>query len=107
MSIITITNENFNAEVVSSDKPILLDFWAEWCGPCKMIAPIIDEIAKEQDCVKVGKVDVTNAPELAEKFGVMGIPFIALIKDGALVAQLEGYRPKNIILEMLAPYLHT
>jgi len=106
MSVITITKENFEAEVVNSAKPILLDFWAQWCGPCRMIGPIVDEIAAEQDAVRVGKVNVSDAPELAAQFGVMSIPLLALVKGGEVVAQVEGFRPnqKEIILEMIAPY---
>ena len=100
MPIVNITNENYQAEVMGSQKPVLLDFWAEWCGPCRMIGPIVDEIAKEQDAVKVGKVDVTQAPELAVQFGVMSIPLLVLVKDGKAVAQAEGFRPnqKDVIL---------
>ncbi|MCL2360828.1 MAG: thioredoxin [Defluviitaleaceae bacterium] len=105
MSVINITNENFEEEVMQSNKPILLDFWAEWCGPCKMIGPIIDEISKEQDAVKVGKVNVTDAPELAEKFGVQSIPLLLLMKNGVPVAHILGYKPKKAILEMLASYM--
>ena len=107
MSVITITNDNFETEVMKSDKPVLIDFWAEWCGPCRMIAPVVDEIANEQKSVKVGKIDVTAAPELAAKFGVMSIPLLVVIKDGNVVAQSEGFRPnqKEILINMLAPYL--
>jgi len=107
MPIVNITNENYQAEVMGSQKPVLLDFWAEWCGPCRMIGPIVDEIAKEQDAVKVGKVDVTQAPELAVQFGVMSIPLLVLVKDGKAVAQAEGFRPnqKDVILEMIKPYM--
>jgi len=107
MSVINITNENFETEVVNSSKPVLIDFWAEWCGPCRMIAPIVDQIAQEQDAVKVGKVDVTAAPELAAQFGVMSIPLLVLVKDGKAVAQAEGFRPnqKEVILKMIEPYM--
>jgi len=107
MSTLVITNENYEAEVLRSEKPVLLDFWAEWCGPCRMIGPIVDEIAAEQDAVRVGKVDVTDAPELAAQFGVMSIPLLVLVKGGEVVAQVEGYRPgqKEIILEMMAQYM--
>ena len=107
MSVLTITSENFEAEVLNSAKPVLLDFWAVWCPPCIMIAPIVDEIAAEQDAVRVGKVNVEEAPDLAERFGVTNIPLMVLVKDGEAVAQVEGFRPgqKEIILQMLKPYL--
>ena len=107
MSVITITPDNFETEVLKSEKPVLLDFWAPWCGPCRMIGPIVDEIATEQTAVRVGKVNVTDAPELAAQFGVMSIPLLVLVKDGETVAQAEGYRPnqREVILGMLAPYL--
>ena len=106
MSVITITNENFEAEVLNSEKPVLLDFWAAWCGPCRMIGPIVDEVAREQEVVRVGKVNVNDAPELAAKFGVMSIPLLVLVKDGEVVAKSEGYNPnqKEIILGMIAAY---
>ena len=106
MPVLTITNDNFEAEVMNSKKPVLLDFWAAWCQPCLMIASIVDEIAKEQDAVRVGKVNVEEAPELAEKFGVMSIPLLVLVKDGKAVAQAEGYRPnqKAVLQDMIAPY---
>jgi len=104
MQVINITNENFETEVLVSSKPVLIDFWAAWCGPCRMIAPIIDEIASEQDAVKVGKVDVTTAPELAEQFGVMSIPLVVLVKDGKVVSQVEGFRPnqKQVLMDMIS-----
>jgi len=109
MSVITITTENFEAEVLKEKNPILLDFWAEWCGPCRMIGPIVDEIAAEQDAVRVGKVNVTDAPDLAVQFGVMSIPLLVLVKDGEVVAQAEGFRPnqKEVILDMIAPYMQN
>jgi len=102
----TITNENFAREVMESDVPVLLDFWAEWCGPCRMIGPIVDEIAEEQQAFKVGKINVNNVPELAERFGVMSIPLLVVVNGGKVVAQSEGYRPnqKELILDMLAPF---
>ena len=107
MSVLTITNENFEAEVLNSKQPVLLDFWAPWCGPCRMIGPIVDEIASEQTAVKVGKIDVNDAPQLAAQFGVMSIPLLVLVNNGETVAQLEGYNPnqKAMIIEMLAPYM--
>ena len=104
MPVITITNDNFETEVLASEKPVLLDFWAPWCGPCRMIGPIVDEIADEQDAVRVGKVNVTDAPELAARFGVMSIPLLVLVKNGETIAQSEGFKPnqKEVIYEMLA-----
>ena len=101
MAAITITNQNFDAEVMKSDKPVLIDFWASWCGPCRMVSPIVDEIGKEETAVKVGKVDVDANPELAQKFGVMSIPTLVVIKDGKVVQRAVGARPKAAIKEML------
>jgi len=106
MNVLSITAENFKAEVINSEKPVLLDFWAEWCPPCVMIGPIVDEIAAEQEAVRVGKVNVEDAPELAETFGITNIPLLLLVKNGKTVAQVEGYRPgqKEIILEMISKH---
>ena len=101
MSVLNINNVNFNEEVMNSDKPVLLDFWAPWCGPCRMVGPIVEEIAEERVDVKVGKVNVDEQPELARQFGVMSIPPLVVIKDGKVVNQSVGMRPKNQILEML------
>jgi len=101
MKAIKITKDNFENEVIKSDKPVLLDFWAEWCGPCRMVAPIIDEIAAELDTVKVGKVNVDEENELASAFGVMSIPTLVVMKDGKPVARAVGARPKADILKML------
>ena len=101
MSVITITKENFDAEVLGSDKPVLLDFWATWCGPCRMVGPIIDEIAAERSDIKVGKVNVDEQHELAAKFGVMSIPTLLVFKDRRVVNQSVGARPKDQILAML------
>jgi len=100
MSVITITKENFNEEVVNSAKPVLLDFWASWCGPCRMVAPIVDEIADERADVKVGKVNVDEEPELASKFGVMSIPTLVVMENGKIKNQTVGARPKNQIEAM-------
>jgi len=102
MSVLTITKENFEAEVLKSDKPVLIDFWAEWCGPCKMLSPIVDQIAGEvAQKVKVGKVNVDEQPELASQFKVMSIPTLVLIKDGKAVTTSVGVKPKEEILAML------
>lgn len=101
MAALTITKENFQAEVLQSDKPVLLDFWAAWCGPCKMIGPVIDEIAGEVTDAKVGKVNVDEQPELASQFGVMSIPTLVVMKDGKVVNQSVGALPKAQILSLL------
>ena len=102
MNEIRITAENFEQEVMQSELPILLDFWAEWCGPCRMIAPFLAEIAEERaEEVRVGKVNVDEQPALAAKFGVMSIPTVVLFKNGKAVNGFVGYRPKEQIEEML------
>ena len=100
MSVMHITKDNFD-EIVNSGKPVLLDFWATWCGPCRMIAPIVEEIAAERDDVIVGKVNVDEEMELAVKFGIISIPTLILLKDGAEAGKLVGYVPKSKILELL------
>ncbi|MDO4489751.1 MAG: thioredoxin [Lachnospiraceae bacterium] len=101
MSAININKENFQSEVLNSDKPVLLDFWAPWCGPCRMVSPLIEEIAEERSDIKVGKVNVDENQELAVQFGVMSIPTLVVVKDGKVVNQATGARPKNAILELL------
>ncbi len=101
MSVINITKENFRQEVLNSSKPVLLDFWASWCGPCRMVSPIVDEIAAERRDIKVGKVNVDEQSELATHFQVMSIPTLVVIKDGKIVNQAMGARPKAQILAML------
>ena len=98
---ITLTSENFKEVVMNSDKPVLIDFWATWCGPCKMIAPIIAEIADERDDIVVCKSNVDEEPELAERFGVRFIPHLAVIKNGETVAETSGYLEKEQILSLL------
>lgn len=102
MAELTITNQNFNTEVMQSNKPVLLDFWAEWCGPCRMLAPIVGEIAEMYDgVIKVGKVNVDEQRELADRFEISSIPTLVLIKNGAAVAQSVGYRSKAAVAEMI------
>ena len=101
MSVITITKENFENEVIKSDKPVLLDFWAGWCGPCKMLSPIIDEIAAEHPEIKVGKINVDEESELAVEFQVMSIPSLFVIKDGEIAKNGVGLMTKNQILDMI------
>jgi len=101
MSVITITQSNFNQEVLNSDRPVLVDFWASWCGPCRMVSPIVDEIAAERSDIKVCKVNVDEQPELANQFQIMTIPTLIVFKDGKAVNQTSGARPKNQILSML------
>lgn len=101
MSVITITKNNFEEEVIKSDKPVLLDFWAAWCGPCRMVSPIVDEIAEEREDIKVGKVNVDEQGELAEKFGVMSIPSLFVMKNGEIVNKSVGAIPKAQILNLL------
>ena len=101
MSALNIHKDNFDREVMESDKPVLLDFWAPWCGPCRMVVPLVEEIAGERSDIKVGKINVDEQPELAARFGVMTIPTLMVIKDGEVVNQSVGARPKNAILAML------
>ena len=98
---LTVTKDNFNTEVKNSDKSVLLDFWAPWCPPCKMIAPTIDEIANEFDDIKVGKINIDDQPELAASFGVMSIPALIVVSGGKIVNQAVGARPKKDILRLL------
>ena len=101
MSAVHITKNNFTSEVLHSEKTVLLDFWAPWCGPCRMVSPIVDEIAAERTDIKVGKINVDEEPELAAEFNVMSIPTLVVIKDEKIVNQAMGARPKAAILALL------
>jgi len=101
MAAMQITKNNYHNEVLQSDKKVLLDFWAPWCGPCRMVSPVIDEIAAERVDIKVGKINVDQEPELAQRFGVMSIPTLVVMQGGKIVNQAMGARPKAAILSML------
>ena len=101
MSVLHIDKHNFQPEVLDSSAPVLLDFWAPWCGPCRLVSPILDEIAAERSDIKVGKINIDEQPELAAQFGVMSIPTLVVVKDGKVVQQAVGARPKDAILALL------
>lgn len=102
MAVHTFTKENFDAEVLNSTTPVLVDFWADWCGPCRMFSPIVDEFAEENpDVVKVGKVNVDEQPDLAGRYGVMSIPTAILFKNGQVSATLVGVQPKSALEELI------
>ena len=100
MSVINITKENFEEEVLRSEKPVLLDFYADWCGPCRMVAPAVQEIAEENDHIKVGKINVDEQMDLALRFQVTSIPLLVVVKNGEVVNQALGARPKDAILKL-------
>ena len=101
MSVQTITSENFDEIVLKSDKPVLVDFWAEWCGPCRMVSPLVDEIAEERSDIVVGKINVDEQGELAMRFGVMSIPTLLVFKGGEIAQKAVGARPKDALLALL------
>ncbi len=101
MSVKKISIDNFSSEVLKSEKVVLLDFYADWCGPCRMVSPIVDEIAEERPDIKVGKINVDEEPELAQKFNVFSIPSLVVMKGGKIINQAVGARPKESILAML------
>ena len=100
MAVIAVTKDNFDS-IQNGGKKVLLDFYADWCGPCRMVSPIVDEIAQERTDIVVGKVNVDNEPELAKQYRVMSIPMLVVLKDGEVVESVVGARPKEAILEML------
>ena len=101
MSAININQNNFREEVMNSERPVLLDFWAPWCGPCRRVVPLVEEIAGERPDIKVGKINVAEEPELAMEFGVMNIPTLMVLENGKIVNRAQGARPKQAILAML------
>ncbi len=101
MAAVTLTESNFETEVLKSDKPVLVDFWASWCGPCRMVSPIVDEIGNENDDIKVGKVNVDEQPGLAQQYSIMSIPALIVFKNGKVTNQTVGARPKDAILSLI------
>ena len=101
MAQIQVTKDNFETQVLKSEKTVLLDFWAPWCGPCKLIAPIVEEIAEQNDSIVLGKINVDEEMELAVRFGIASIPTLIVIKNGEAAGKLIGYRPKEDILKLL------
>ncbi len=103
---INVNDENFEEEVLNSDMPVLVDFWAPWCGPCNMVAPIVEEIGEEyKDKLKVCKINVDEAPQTAAKYGVMSIPTLGIFKDGQMADTVVGAVPKNVLIEKIGPYV--
>ena len=101
MAVVNITNANFKEEVLDSDKKVLVDFWAPWCGPCRMVSPIVDEIAEENSAIKVAKINIDEQPQLASQYGVMSIPTLLVFENGDVIEKAVGARNKSFILQML------
>ena len=101
MAIVNVNQENFHSEVLESDKKVLLDFWAAWCGPCRMVAPILDAISEEREDIKVCKINIDENPELANRFAIMTIPTLMVLQDGQVINKASGARPKDAILALL------
>lgn len=101
MSAININKNNFNSEVLNSDKKVLIDFWAPWCGPCRMVVPLIDEIASEREDIKVVKINIDENPELANQYNVISIPTLMVMEQGKIINKAMGYRPKKAILDLI------
>ena len=101
MAYLNITKSNFEAEVLKSDIPVLLDFWAPWCGPCRMVAPIVEEIAEENEDIKLGKINIDEEMELAVQFGILSIPTLIAMEGGQVTGKIVGFRPKADILKLL------
>ena len=101
MATVKVTSENFESEVLGSEKPVLVDLWASWCGPCKMLSPVLEQISEERSDIKVCKINVDEEPQLAAEFRVSSIPHIALLQGNRIIAQSVGFKPKNAILQMV------
>ena len=105
MAVLKITKDNFEQEVVQSEQPVLLDFWAEWCGPCRMLSPVVDQVADEVTDVKVGKINVDEEPELARQFGIMSIPTVVFLKNGKEIGRKVGLMPAQAYTAVLDEHL--